>query len=271
MNVIVTAGGEAEPNHPFYKMAQGGLLSMIDIAGKPMVQWVLDALSASEKITRVVVAGLPPETDLVCAHPLILLPDMGDAISNIQNSAREIQRIDPEAVFTLLISGDIPLLRGEFIDWMLCHVDETADTDLYFSLIERSMMESEFPQAKRSYTRLKNAAFCSGDMHGFRLQSLTEENPLWKRLVESRKSRLRQASVLGYDTVFFLMLRQLTLKDAEATVCNRLGIKGQAVLSPYPEIGLHVTKPAHLEIVREQLAREKTAKREKRSENEKRV
>lgn len=244
---------------------------MIDIGGKPMVQRVLDALSAAEKITRVMITGLPPETDLVCKHPLLLLPDMGDMISNIQYAAREIQRIDPEAGFTLLLSGDIPLLRGEIINWMLCQVDETADTDLYFSLIERSLMESEYPQAKRSYTRLKNAAFCSGDMHGFRLKSLSEENPLWKRLVESRKSRLRQASVLGYDTLFFLMLRQLTLEDAEATVCNRLGIKGKAVLSPYPEIGLHVTKPAHLEIAREQIARVKIAKREKRSNDEKHV
>jgi NDP-sugar pyrophosphorylase family protein len=41
---------------------------MVDIAGKPMIQWVLDALSGCTAIQHVTVVGLPPYTNLYCEH-----------------------------------------------------------------------------------------------------------------------------------------------------------------------------------------------------------
>ena len=254
MNAIVTAGGATEPKQPLYEITRGGLKAMIEIAGKPMVQWVLDALSQCKDIERVVVVGLSPETDLGCAHPLIVLPDFGGMLNNIQAGAREIQRLDPHATHAILASGDLPTLRGEIVDWLICQVKD-PDQDIYYTVIERSTMERDFPGSKRTYVHLKDTQVCGGDLHCFRLSAATEENPVWKRLIESRKRPLRQASILGYDTLFFLMLRQLSLQDAEATVCKRLGIKGRAVLSPYPEIGMDVDKPFQLELVREAFAR----------------
>jgi hypothetical protein len=80
-----------------------------------------------------------------------------------------------------------------------------------------------------------------------------EESPLWKNLIDARKSPLRQASLLGYDTLFYLVLRQLSIQGAEEKVSQRLGIQGRAVLCPFAEIGMDVDKPFQLEIVREVL------------------
>ncbi len=254
MNAIVTAGGVAQPGEPLYEITKGGLKSMIDICGKPMVQWVLDALSQSEQVKRVFVIGVAPETDLVCKHPLILLPDQGDMISNIRQGAREVLREDPEARYALLASGDLPALRGEIIDWMLCQ-SQDFDQDIYYTVIERPVMEAHFPTSRRTYVHLKDTQVCGGDLHCFRLEAAVEDSPLWKRLIDARKSPMRQASILGYDTLLLLMLRQLRLKDAQGAVCKRLGIRGQAVVSPYPEIGMDVDKPFQLEMMREYLAR----------------
>lgn len=254
MNAIVTAGGEADSHQPLYEVTHGGLKSMIEISGKPMVQWVLDAMSDCSEIERVVVVGLPPETDLVCQHPLILLPDHGDMIQNIQAGAEEVIRVDPRATHAVLAAADIPSLRGEIIDWLLVQVKD-LDQDIYYTVAARETMETTFPASRRTYAHFKDIEVCGGDLHCFRLAAATEESPLWKRLINSRKSPLRQASILGYDTLFFLMLRRLTLKDAEATVCKRLGIRGQAVLSPYAEIGMDVDKPFQLEIVRDYIAK----------------
>lgn len=262
MYAVITAGGEIEPNHPLYAATQGGLKSMIDIAGKPMVQWVLDALCQSANIQGVVVAGLPPEMSLDCSYPLYLLPDTGSMLSNIRAGASEIMRLDPQATHAILTTGDIPTLRGEIVDWLACQVKD-LDQDIYYTLVERRDMDDRFPGAKRNYTHLKDLQVCGGELHCFRLQAALEESPLWNQLIDARKSPLRQASIMGYDALLFLMLRQLSLKDAEATVCKRLGVKGQAVLSPYPEIAMDVDKPSQLEIVREYL----TPRREKNAAN----
>ncbi|MBI1855402.1 MAG: NTP transferase domain-containing protein [Chloroflexi bacterium] len=60
MDAVVTAGGIPQPNEPLYEYSKGGSKALIDIAGKPMIQWVLDALSEAKTIERVVVIGLIP-------------------------------------------------------------------------------------------------------------------------------------------------------------------------------------------------------------------
>jgi GTP:adenosylcobinamide-phosphate guanylyltransferase len=254
MNVIVTAGGEIQPGQALYEITHGGRKSMINICGKPMVQRVLDALSQSCAVERVIVVGLPPETDLDCAHELYLLPDHGDVLNNIRAAANEIVRLDPQATHAILASGDLPLMRGEMVDWLL---EQSGDLekDVYYTVIERATMEAAFPNSKRTYVRLKDHQLCGGDLHCFRIQIAVEESPLWKNLIAARKSPLRQASILGYDTLFYLVLRQLSIQGAEEKISQRLAIQGRAVLCPFAEIGMDVDKPFQLEIVREVLCK----------------
>ena len=254
MNVIVTAGGETDAKQPLYQVTHGGLKAMIEICGKPMVQWVLDALGETDQLERVVVVGLPPETDLTCKHPLILLPDHGDMLKNIMAGAKEVTRVDPQASHVLLASGDLPGLNGKMIEWFLEQVKD-LNQDLYYTIIQRETMESQFPASKRTYIHLKDMQICGGDLHCFRLAAATDESPIWKRLIESRKNPFRQASIVGYDTLLFLMLRQLNLQDAVKAVTRRLDIQGRAVPSPFAEMGMDVDKPFQLEIIREYLSR----------------
>lgn len=253
MYAIVTAGGVIEPNQPLYKLAHGGLKSMISIANKPMVQWVLDALGNAATVKHVVVVGLPRMSDLECRVPLTLLPDQGGMFANIRAGAAEVKQLDPEASHAILSTADIPAIRGEIIDWLAQQCD-SFDQDVYFTLVERTVMEAKFPGVKLPFMHLKELEVCPGHLHCFRLQAALDDTPLWKGLVDSRKSSLRQASLLGYDAMLFLMLRRLSLKDAEAAVCKRLGVLGKAVLCPYPEAGLDVDKPAQYEIMRQLFA-----------------
>ena len=254
MYAIVTAGGEVEPNQPLYKLVRGGLKAMIPLGGRPMVQWVLDALGGSSSIDHVIVAGLPQETDLECRLPLTLLPDHGGMFANIRAASAEIKRQKPAEEHAVVSTADIPALRGEIVDWLVCN-SQPFDQDVYITLVERSAMEASFPQANLAYTHLKEMQVCGGQLHCFRLQAALEETPLWNRLIDMRKATLRQASLLGYDVMFFLMLRRLSLKDAEAAVCKRLGVRGKALLCPYPEVALDIDRPAQLEIVRDSLDR----------------
>ena len=57
MDAIVTAGGVPLPGDPLYVYSNGNSKALIDISGKPMVQWVLDALGESKKVDNVIVIG----------------------------------------------------------------------------------------------------------------------------------------------------------------------------------------------------------------------
>jgi molybdopterin-guanine dinucleotide biosynthesis protein A len=254
MIAIVTAGGRAEPGQPLYEITRGGQKTLIDIAGRPMVQWVLDALSASSSVERVFLIGLPPEAGLKCAHPMAMLPDQGDMLANILAAAKEVQCAAPQETHALLVSGDIPALRAEMVDWMVSAVKDLGQ-DMYYTAIERRTMEACFPSSRRTYLAMKDVEVCGGDLHCFRLAAANEANPLIKRLIDTRKNPLRQASMIGFSTLFWLVLRQLTLKDVEKRVCQRLGLRGRVLVSPYAEIGMDVDKPFQLDIIQEYFAR----------------
>jgi hypothetical protein len=102
---------------------------------------------------------------------------------------------------------------------------------------------------------LKDMDVCGGDMNIIRAQTVTANDALWKKIVDSRKNALKQASLLGYDTLFLLMFRLLTLEKAVTIASKRLSIKGRAIVCPYAEVGMDVDKPHQLAIMRADLAK----------------
>ncbi len=92
MDAIVTAGGIPQPDEPLYPFTQGGPKAMLDVAGKPMVQWVMDALSGSQYIEHVVLIGLEPTSGVTCSKPLSFIPNQGSMVDNLIAGVRKLPR-----------------------------------------------------------------------------------------------------------------------------------------------------------------------------------
>lgn len=255
MDAIVLAGGIPQPDEPLYPHTLGGNKTLLDIAGKPMVQWVLNALDSSRLVDQILVVGLPKEINLTCSRPLSFIDDRGDIISNINAGAEVLMKKDPLAK-TLMVSADIPAITPKIVDWLATTVQET-DHDLYYTVIERSVMEKRFPGSKRSYIHLKNMDVCGGDFNAVRVSVAARENPFTQELAAARKNALKQASLIGFDTLFLLFMRRLTLAEAAFRVSRKLGFSGRAIISPYPEVGMDIDKPYQLELLRADLAKRK--------------
>ncbi len=250
MDAIVTAGGVPLVNEPLYSETRGDAKALLDIAGKPMVQWVLDALSKARTIENVIVVGLTPKLGLTCDKPMYFVPNQGKMLDNFRAGVRKSQEVNPKASHVLFVSSDIPAITPEMVDWVVETAMETDD-DLYYNVIERSVMEKRFPDCKRTWTKLKDIEVCGGDMNVVRADKvLDEEDPLWRKISDARKSPLKQASLIGLGTALKFALHQLTLEEAEARVEQKLGIRGRVIVCPYAEVGMDVDKPVHLEILR---------------------
>lgn len=252
MDAIVIAGGIPEPGEPLYEFTQGRPKALLDIAGKPMVQWVLDALSGAKTVDRVVLISLAQEDGLDCTKPVTYVPDQGGLLHNVRGGIEKVLELNPQARHVLAVSSDIPSIKSEMIDWIVNKNMET-DVDLYYTLIPRQVMEERFPKANRSYTRLKDAEVCGGDLNMIRASTVNANEELWDRIVAARKNVFKQAALLGYENLFLLLTRQLTIDDAVKRVTKRMDITGQAVFSPYAELGMDVDKPHQLEILRADL------------------
>jgi GTP:adenosylcobinamide-phosphate guanylyltransferase len=252
MHAVISAGGYPKPDESHYPITQGGNKALIDLGGKPMVQWILDALNGCQRIEQVILVGLPEGVKLQCRHPLTRVDNRGDLFENVRAGAETLLRLDPSAEISLLLPADVPAITSNMVDWMIDHI-KGQPYDIFYSVVERSVMEKRYPQSKRTYTRLKDIEICGGDVHAFRPPIAVQDNPLWERILAARKNPLKQASLVGLDTLFLLLTRQMTLEELAAFISRKLGMRGQVVLLPYAEMGMDVDKDFQLEIMRTEL------------------
>lgn len=258
MDAIVTAGGIPQPGEPLYEYTLGASKAMLDVVGKPMIQWVLDALEGAKTIDGIVIIGLPPESEVASTKVIARIPNQGGMVDNIRTGVNKVLEMKPGAQHVLLVSSDIPTITADMVDWVVNTALET-DHEAYYNVITRQVMEQRFPGSNRSYMRLRDVEVCGGDMNLIKTSLVTQNDELWNKLVAARKNALKQAALIGYDTLFLVYFRLVDLDGAVKKAAKRLHLTGRAVLCPYAEIGMDVDKPFQLEMVRADLSHKSPA------------
>jgi len=253
MNALVLAGGFLPREDPLFEAAPDGMRCLLDIHGRPMVQWVLDALSGSACIKEIFVIGLAEQYGLVTNKPIHYLDAKGGLFENIRAGVMAATNNTPPSSKVLLASGDLPAIRPEMVDWLCAQVSQDPDPEIYYNVITQEVMAARFPNANRTFVRLKDLTVCGGDMNVVDRDLFQEENPLWNKLSKARKSPIKQVRLLGIDSVILVALRLVTLQEAVRRVCKKLDVDGRALVTPYAEMGMDADKPYQLEILRKAL------------------
>jgi GTP:adenosylcobinamide-phosphate guanylyltransferase len=261
MDAVVTAGGIPPSNDPLYQYSQGRSKALVEVGGRPMIQWVLDALAGAPRVERVAVVGLDEASGVTGGGKALgFVPAQGDMIPNIQAGVRWVASQNPQATHVLLVSSDIPAITTEMVDWVL-DAAEDGDYDLYYTVVEKEVMERRFPGSKRSYITTSDAVVCGADLNvvGVRAVLDVAHQSLWEKVVEARKNAFKQAQLVGFDILLRLLTRRISLGYAEANISQRLGIRGRILRCPFAEVGMDVDKPWQLELIRQDMAQRAVA------------
>ena len=265
MDAIVTAGGIPLPDDPLYIYTKGDSKAMLDVAGKPMIQWVLDALNEAQHVGQVIIIGLSPKSDITCKKPLHFISNQGRMLANIVAGVNKSIELNSKAEYVLLITSDIPGIKAKMIDWMIETSTKTKE-DMYYGIVPREVMEARYPGSNRTFTKLKGMQFCGADLQVSHVTMATDPDHLkvWEKLLGKRKSPLKQAATIGFGTLFRVVTRQITLDELVATITKRIGITGRPIIWESAEPGMDVDKPHQLELIRADLEKQiKKAKRKK--------
>jgi molybdopterin-guanine dinucleotide biosynthesis protein A len=174
MDAIVTAGGIPMPEDPLYAYSNGNSKAMLDVAGKPMIQWVLDALSDANNVDQVVIVGMSPKSGVTCKKPMTFLSNQGRMLANIVAGVDKVLELDPDTEYVLMVSSDIPGITPEMVDWLIDTAMDTND-DIYYGIVPREVMETRYPNSNRTYTRLKDMEVCGADMNITHVSMTTEQ------------------------------------------------------------------------------------------------
>src|SRR5688572_17096860 len=116
MDAIVTAGGIPQPDDPLYAYSNGGSKALIDVAGKPMIQWVLDALGESKQVKNIIIIGLSPKSNVTSKKPLHFISNQGRMLSNIVAGVEKALELNSQAKYVMIVSSDIPGVKAGMVD-----------------------------------------------------------------------------------------------------------------------------------------------------------
>jgi len=247
--VVLLAGGSAAEAARIWDV--GALnKALLPIGGRPMFHYVVDAWRRAECMTRLIVAGLPaattPEPEVDCE--VIYLSDRGSAVANVL-AALEVTRSGGMVAFS---SADIPLVTPQAIVHFL-EACETSGASLCYPIVERSVMEAQFPGSGRTFRHTLDGDYCGGDIFGLAPEMARANLPFFQALSAGRKSALALARALGPGAMLRLLTRRLRLSGLERRFSTILGAPCKAIVSPYAEIAMDVDKPHHFDVVNQAL------------------
>lgn len=252
MDAVIIAGGVPKENDPLYKYTQGAPKALLDLGGKPMVQWIVDALDESKQVDSIIIVGLDSSKNIHSSKPLNFLPSTGGIIGNLISGAKKLEELKPEAKYMAVVSSDIPTIKPEMVDWIINKSLEKK-LDFNYTAVERSVMEARFPSSNRTYTKIKGYELSGGDFHVVSIWTITAKEGLWVRMESVRKNPFKQAAIVGFDTLLGILFRVYDLEGASKKMTQKLGFPSQVILSPFAEIGMDVDKPEQYELVKSDL------------------
>jgi len=225
--------------------------ALIEIAGRSMLAYVLDALRASSQVDRVVVVG-PQELDPVVAEAGAERVDSGpDVVANLRAGVKALGATG--ARYILVSTSDIPLLTPQAVDDFLARCREMGELDVYYPVVRRERSEEAYPGVERTYVRLKDGSVTGGNLFLMRADVLERSEGLLAEAISLRKHPLRMSRLLGPRVLVKAAVRTLSADDVERRVEELLGLRGRAVFTPYAEIGVDVDKPSDLALARQVL------------------
>jgi CTP:molybdopterin cytidylyltransferase MocA len=249
---VISAGWSPREDDPLAEYTQGKAKALIPIAHKPMIAYIVDALASSTTVKHIVIVALDPDAEVQFPVPIEYVADAGGILANAEAGLASASSRYPDADAVLLCTSDIPTITGQIVDALVEECLRT-DHDLYYAVIERSVMEKRFPGSRRSYVHLREGDFAGGDIIVVRPSLGVTNRDLWNELAAARKNALRQARLVGPGLFLRLITHRLSLGDAERRISKVLNVHGRAVPFPYAEVGMDVDKPFQLEIVRAEL------------------
>lgn len=236
--VLAASRGADDPMAKAYGVAHKCALP---IAGKPMLQWVLAALSGAAINPPIIVSIDNVEVaQKLAPNPSQILA----LVSKTSAPASALAAIEQLGQYpVLLTTGDHPLLTPAMIGFMQTAAN-TSTADIFIGLATDKTILAKYPSNKRTFFNLGGTR-----VSGCNLFVIKNANGLkllrrWQDLEKDRKKPWKLVFAFGVAPLLYFLVGKLTPKRAFAMASEKLGTTIQPVFLPYAEAAIDVDKPS---------------------------
>jgi GTP:adenosylcobinamide-phosphate guanylyltransferase len=220
--------------------------SLIEIAGKPMVQHVIEAVENVNEINDIVIVGPEKINQKTNSKYRIIKPE--DVLIN--NIKKGIDALNHDH-HILIITSDIPLITTKIIEDFINKCKLEKRHDLFYPVISKEINLEKYPEVERTYVHLKEGIFTGGNMVLVSPEIIQGPLDWYDKILNLRKKPFKMSQMLGFKFIVKFIFRQLSIKEVEKRISNIIGHKCKALIVEYPEIGFDVDKPSDLKMMKE--------------------
>jgi GTP:adenosylcobinamide-phosphate guanylyltransferase len=224
---------------------------LVEVAGRPMLDRVVDSLKASASVAHTVICiendapvqQLSGTLAALNSGECTRLPAAGSP------SASALAALDAlaEDLPLLIVTGDHPLLSAEMIDHFCSAASKSSD--VVIGLAHSQLVLARYPHSIRTLLGFSDGPFCGCNMYAFNTAQARQAAIFWQHAENRRKQPWRLVKMLGAGSLLRYCLGRLSLAQALQRISARLAIDISTVLLPWPEAAIDVDKPADLRLV----------------------
>lgn len=253
MDALVLAGGSAKGLEAAGEAASKAL---VEINGKPMLAYILDALKGSDNINRITVTVPSSVRNISCLDQVDRVVNTdGDLAENFYAGLKGVDANDPNSKSKILfVTADIPLLTSQAVDDFIMRCQE-IDAGIYYPIISKALIDDKYPQVERTYMTIREGKFTGGNLFLFDRRVASRNKELLREVSSARKSVLKLVRILGPSFIIKFIFHWLTIRELENKISELVGARGVAVPTQYVEVSIDVDKMSDLEMVRAELAK----------------
>ncbi len=248
LGAIVLANGNADKLAEEQGVAHKAL---IELGGRPMIEWVLDTLSTCPDVDNVVVSclqdgavaeALSGKATTACARQPDFLAGLEAGFAALGG-----------AKAALLVTCDVPLLTPQPVAAVADEYRRNPEIDILYTMVEARATLAAFPGARRTFVRLRDGRFTQGALNVVSRRFVETKSDYLRQAFAARKSKLALGSLLGWSFVLRFAMGRLCVADIAARAEELLDCRVHVCPMPYAEIGFDVDSADDLHTVQERL------------------
>lgn len=216
----------------------------IDIAGKPMVTYILDALRGVPRIGTIYLVGPKDGLGQYETDQVRLVEPGPSLFDNVQIGLKVAA-----TEYAVICASDVPLVTAAILEDLLDRCLSTG-ADFCYPVSGKEDCDRAFPGVTRTYAALREGQFTGGNVFFVKRAVVERAWPMVEKMIAYRKKPLKMAGVLGFGLLLRFVLKIARIAEFEKRVGDILDMTPRAILGASPKIVVDVDKPSDLELCR---------------------
>lgn len=235
--ILILAGKRDGKLDPLAERAGVTHKCRVPIGGKPLLEWVVEAVGPAFPTGRVlisvhdpsVIADLPGVASLRAAGRLTLCEAQAGIVESVEHA---IAQAGGDAAFPLMITtADNVLAESDYLRGV--HADALASGgDAVVVLATRESIRAAHPDGQRKFYEFRDAAISNCNLFWLRNAGALKATEAFREGGQFAKNRARIAKAFGIVNLIRFRLGWWTLDSAFKAISRRFGVRVVPLVTP---------------------------------------